>query len=806
MRLIQQGPRDAKIVIVGEAPGATEQRTGVPFSGASGELLDRMLSRVGISRQACFVTNICHVQPPGNDFQKFLKPKPTLDLIQGLVRLRDDLNEIKPNLVIALGAVPLQFLTGKVGISKWRGSILQSTLVEGLKVIATYHPAAILREWDYKAVAEFDLARCAIDSTFAELRYTERQLYLDPPREEAERLAAELRNAEWLAEDIECFEAGGRWRLACVGFSDRADRALVLPADADWKINLIRELSECDVKKVFQNGMFDVTVLKESGINVKNFAWDTMLAHHACYPECASSEDEMAKLSGKKKKQAAIQKGLAFLVSIHTRQPFYKDDGKLWKESNDIQMFWRYNALDAACTREIKDRQDEDIEALGVMPAVLHNHSLIQPLMACTERGIKIDLSVRDALYAQYKLEIERMEVALTAAAGGSVNVKSPKQMQELLYGRLGFKPQISRKTSRVTTDKDAIAALAGKYHHPVLAFIIGIRQNRDFIERYLEARVDADGRMRCSFDITGTRTGRLSSRASIYGSGTNLQNIPARKPAGEAIRRMFIADEGKIFVYRDYSQAEARIVAYLSGARGLIELFEDPTRDIHRENAARIFGKPIGDVTEEERYLAKRVVHASNYGMEADRLVQVVNEDAAETGIRIDRRIASDLITKYFMLYPEIREVFWKEVENELRYSRTLVSPFGMRRTFYGRWDDKILREAYAQIPQSTVGWLGAKALARCYYEIEPEFDGAQVLLNVHDSVMMQCWVRDVEAVAQRMEEVMAIPITVKGQTFTIPTDCKVGFNWGARPKKNPELNPNGLVDINKWLKERAA
>src|SRR5207247_1704683 len=119
---------------------------------------------------------------------------------------------------------------------------------------------------------------------------------------------------------------------------------------------------------------------------------------------------------------------------------------------------------------------------------------------------------------------------------------------------------------------------------------ILKIRERRDLVERYLSAPVDADGRIRCSWDITGTRTGRLSSRASIYGSGTNLQNIPSRRKEGEHIRRMFISDPGKVLIVRDYSQAEVWLVAYLSECQKLIDLLNDPARDIHRETAAGIF------------------------------------------------------------------------------------------------------------------------------------------------------------------------------------------------------------------------
>src|SRR5215203_5959557 len=123
MRLIQKGPRDAKIVIIGEAPGATEMSTGRPFTGASGELLDRMLGRVGITPSECFFTNICHTQPQGaklNDFNWFLTPEGRTHLLVGMLQLQKDLLDIRPNLVIALGAQPLRVLTSKAGIDKYR--------------------------------------------------------------------------------------------------------------------------------------------------------------------------------------------------------------------------------------------------------------------------------------------------------------------------------------------------------------------------------------------------------------------------------------------------------------------------------------------------------------------------------------------------------------------------------------------------------------------------------------------------------------------------------------------------------------
>lgn len=803
MKLIQEGPRKTKIVLVGESPGRNEEAEGRPFIGGSGQVLSRMLSASGIHRDECFVTNICHVKPPGDRFDWFFKKENQSHLIQGILQLKSDLEEIKPNIVVALGAQPLRILSGKIGIDKWRGSIIPSTLVPGLKVIGTYHPAYILRVWDYKVIAEFDLRRVKEESNSPEIDLPKYDFYLDESHErytahkEPERLGkfdrsviiAEMMNAEYLSIDIECWESPTGWQLACVGFSDIPGRALVIPIRDLTDINSVRELCGCPAKKVFQNGTFDVTVLRDSGIEVNNFAWDIMLGHHALYAECAGGSDEMSSMTGKKK-QAAIRKGLDFQTSMYTRQPYYKDASKIWKQTGDLELFWRYNALDTAVTMQIRDIQSVELVTFGTLKVLAHEMSLVQPLMALTCRGILVDMKVREALRKKYQEELVNLQAFLDAGAGRHINVKSPADIPWLLFDKLGLKPlRHSTKTGNPSADKDVINELAGKYDSPLLHVVLRIREKRDMIERYIDAAVSTDGRMRCSFDITGTRSGRLSSRASLDGSGTNLQTIP-----GE-MRRMFIADPGKVFVYRDYSQAEARIVAYLARSNGLIDLFNDPTRDIHKENASRIFNKTVDKVTATERYLAKRVIHASNYGMGAKRLVELVAEDADNTGVRINKREAELLIERYFGIYPEIREVFWKDVERSLKRTLTLNTPFSRKRTFYGRWDDKLLREAYSYVPQSTVGDLCCKALVNMYHQIQegmPETE-TEILLNVHDSLLVQCKIDAIDKVASAMAHAMNISISIHGESFTIPTDCKVGRNWGDASDDNPD----GLREI---------
>lgn len=805
MKLIQEGPRDAKVMLVGEAPGVQEEATGRPFYGGSGMVLNKMLDTAGIRRTNCFVTNICHVRPKKNEFSWFMKKENQYHLLAGLLQLKADIEAIKPNLVIALGAQPLRVLTGKRGIDDWRGSILESNLVPGTKVIGTYHPAYILRIWDYKAVAEFDLRRCAEEAKTSEIVLPfykfllhdtwctgsdDRRGWTHTPADPTERTqyAELLRASPWLSVDIECSPGvDGRWKVTHCAFSAKPGEALVIASHSSADLELIRYICSGPSRKIFQNGTFDTTVLLEHGIPVPQFDYDTMLGHHALFPECAGSADET---TIGKAKHAAIQKGLAFQTSIYTRQPYYKAIGKVWKDAKDSLLFRRYNAMDAAITREIKDVQTNELMEYGTYMVAEHEFALIEPLRAATIRGIRIDLARREELNIEITGKIQRLQDFVDATVG-PINVKSPKQMVELLYEKLGLPKRYNKTSGNLTADGDALVYLLEKTKNPVLGTILKIRENRDLVERYLNAAISSDGRMRCSFDITGTRSGRLSSRASIDGSGTNLQNIPT------VMREMFIPDPGKIFIYRDFSQAEARVVAYLARCNGLIELFEDPTRDIHRENASRMFGVSIDKVTYEQRYLAKRAVHACNYGMEAARLVEIVNADANITGVRIVYSQAQDIIEAYFLLYPEINNHFWREVEQRLKRTLTLDTPFGRKRTFFGRWEDKLLREAYSYIPQSTVGDLCCKALVSCYHNIEvkhPEW-GAQLLLSVHDSLLMQCDEAHVEQVATAMRDAMDIEMEINGYKFKIPTDCRVGHNW--RDKQKDGSNPNGLTEL---------
>jgi len=775
MRLIQSGPRTAKLVAVGEAPGATEHDSGVPFSGMSGQDLDRYLADVGIPRSEVFVTNVAHIRPPGNNFEWFLKPKMRPELALGIIQLKKDIEEIRPNLVLALGDVPLRFLTNKHSITKYRGSVLESTLVKGQKVIGTFHPASVFRMYQNKALIQLDMKRVVEEVKYPEIVQPKREIRVWP---EGADWVEEMYHAEWLSVDIETSPGKGKHELICTGFSDRPDRALVVPRTASGGEQIIRRLLASPAKKCGQNfGQYDLTVLEDNGYEVVNFVWDIMYSHHALLLEAAGGGDEVKMLrGGKPGTTSPLRKGLGFQVSIYTKEPYYKDDGKLWSQTGDIGMFYRYNGYDAACTGEIRQVHDKELDTFGVRHVFEHEMAILPLLRQMSRRGVKVDLPLRAAMQKQYESEVVNLQNFLDKSAGKPLNVKSVKDMHTLLYTTLKLPVKLHRETKRPTANKDAIVELAAKYGHPVLMTILEIRKRRDLIERYLNAGIDADGRMRCLFDPSGTRTGRLASRANIYGSGTNLQNIPPK------LRQMFTADPGKVFFYVDLSQAEARVVAYLARCDALIELFASG-KDIHKENAIRFFGH----YDEEHRVTVKRIVHGSNYGEGPDRIVKV----AAADGIRLNYSEVVNGQTAYFMLYPEIKEVWWEDVRRALKY-RLLETPLGWKRQFYGRWDPvNFFNEAIAFQPQCTVGILGEMGMLAA-----SKVEGAEILLNEHDAVLGQCLESEVGTVVPGVQRAMEIPIEIHGRTLTIPSDAKVGRNWGEFSEKTGE-NPDGL---RKW------
>ena len=265
------------------------------------------------------------------------------------------------------------------------------------------------------------------------------------------------------------------------------------------------------IRKVNQNILFDMTfLLSQNNIFTYGTVDCTMCAHHILYPY--------------------FPKGLDFLCSNYTREPYYKDDGKLWsKPWVDMERFWEYNAKDSACAYEIMDGLLPELYEKGHMTSYRKTIQMFPALMYMMVNGLAIsEANLADERKRANAL-LEEKQIELSQIAEWDFNPASPKQCQEYFYGTKGIHPYTSLSTHKVTTDDKAMARIVKRYNLPEARLVQEIRGLRKLISNYLDVRYDNDKRVRCSYNPRGTVTGRLSSSETIFGTGMNFCNLDPR-------------------------------------------------------------------------------------------------------------------------------------------------------------------------------------------------------------------------------------------------------------------------------------
>jgi len=334
------GPVNARIVIVGEAPGKQEELLHQPFVGASGQELTRMLADAGIDRKECYLTSVFLSRPPGNKLDAFCGKKaevggksyPYPALRQGkyirpeylpeLTRLAEEISNVKPNLIIALGGTATWALLQNPKITTIRGTVTESTLVPGYKVLPTFHPAAVLRQWGNRPVVLADLMKAKREVEFPEIVRPARDIWLEPTLADIEQFFhVHLTKAEKITYDIETAHdmitcigfAGDPYHALCIPFVDRRNPSFSYwnnPKDEITAWQWVKQILQTHMPKEAQNGMYDIQWLwRKMGIAPKNSTLDTMLQAHALQPE--------------------LPKGLGFLGSIYTNEASWKEMRKV---------------------------------------------------------------------------------------------------------------------------------------------------------------------------------------------------------------------------------------------------------------------------------------------------------------------------------------------------------------------------------------------------------------------------------------------------------------------------------------------
>ena len=781
------GAIGSKIAIVGDVPGRDAAMIGRPFSGAKGKILNRMLEEVGIERSECYITYLFKLRPdkwPKSFYENKSCTQPKQELKDAWEALKKELSEVSPNVIIPLGEQALRAVTTKKGINNQRGSILlmqydKLNPVEDrnwdrftFKVVPTFDSEFIRKHWEKRPLAIFDLRRAKEQSKTNIYDFKERDW---EKIESLELIKAKvkqfLKDGKYLSFDIETANK----QITCISFAINVNYAFTIPIRIQdhfywtqeeevvvW--SEIKKLLESDLLKITQNGNYDMFYTRMGyGIKPTNTWMDTMNAHHVLYPE--------------------LQKSLAVLCSLYTEHPYYKD--MVGTE------YFHYNCLDSIITLECALSIEKELEEFKLQDFYHKHVQPVEPILLDMQcNGVKINQEKRERYAKQYAKEADDLEKKLQFAVGYELNVASSKQMCNFLYNEMELPQQFKKDKDGnevVTADVDALKALRKLTDNKLFDTIIEIRQKRKIVSTYLRAKIDDDGRFRSSYLISGAETGRLSSRKCSWGTGGNLQNVPKG-----ICREVFVPDDGYMFVSADLSQADARVVAYLANESRLIEVFETGG-DIHTKVAAMLFKKPEADITKGERALGKTIVHASNYSM---------GPKAFSKHTGLSYRDSKDRLNSYHTTFPNIR-VWHLAINSRISRTRTLTTPLGRTRAFFGRLNDNLLRDAYAFIPQSTVSdviLIGMKKL----YDALPV--GCRIVFNIHDEIVIQIpkyyriekqtwfksestvkldenlkvvkctklqWIKDL------MKECMSVPLTIGTKTFTIPIGVTTGHDW---------------------------
>lgn len=469
-----------------------------------------------------------------------------------------------------------------------------------------------------------------------------------------------------------------------------------------------------------------------------------------------------------------------------------QDLGPLTVPSSETEKLWLYNGLDCCVTHEVFDVIEPQLDNQTRATYEL-SKALQAPVLEMKLRGVRVDFALRDKVVKEYEKQIAQLEEGLNFIISDGIGVpglnwRSPKQLKELLYGVLGIPPVKKRNAKgfyEPTVNRDALEQLDVYFNaQPIISHILGLR---DIAKKVgvLKTGIDRDGRMRTSYNIAGTSTGRFSSSLSDFGTGTNLQNIEDR------LRSVFVADEGMKFAYIDLEQAESRLV-------GAIEwnLFHDGTYldacesgDLHTSVCRLAWGDLVPWTTDPRRnkelaeqpfyrqhsyrHMAKVLGHGTNYNGKPFTMAKHT---------KLDSKLIAQFQQRYFAAFPS-HQRWHAHVASQLLQYGNLTTLTGRRRWFFGRRnDDATVREAIAYDPQGSVADILNNGMLSVW-----RTRLAHLLLQVHDAILVQYPERDEEKILPQLLKAIEHPVELRhGRRLLIPSEAKVGWNWASYSDSN--------------------
>ncbi len=519
-------------------------------------------------------------------------------------------------------------------------------------------------------------------------------------------------------------------------------------------------LTNPNIPKYAHNATYDLVVMRRYGIDVSPIAFDTMLAEWV--------KDPLSRFLGLK----ALVRDRLGIHMTDISELIGKGAKQITMDKVPIASVAPYAAADAALTHRLVDTLSESLRQNQSLDLYYSLEVPLIPVIADMEQaGVMLDIPFLREMSGRLARQLDALEKEIFDHSGGygAFNINSPKQLNDVLFGKLGLSVEGLKKTTHgYSTDVVTLEALRNA--HPIVPLILEYRELAKLKSTYVDALPELinpyTGRVHTSYNQTGTSTGRFSS------SNPNLQNIPIRTEIGREVRRAFIAPSGYSLLSVDYSQVELRVMAHISEDETLIEAFRQGL-DIHRATAAAVYGIKPEEVTYEQRSFAKRVNFGLMYGMGAFRLARDSELTLAE---------AESFINTYFRRFPRVRD-YIERTKEQARQQGYVETIFGRRRYFpmlqKGDKGQTALAEERAAINmpiQGTAADILKRAMIALHAELRQHQPDARMILQVHDELVLEVPEDALLDTCRRVVRIMESAAELKAP---LRANAQAGPNW---------------------------
>lgn len=798
LTITPSGPRNAKIMIVGDSPHELDLRQGEPFIGGGGFELTKMLQEAGIRRDDCYMTmlykqRVFPGEPQIAEKKKDIAPSHVFfqgrhisqKLLDACMDLRAEIERVKPNVICTIGNLALFALTGQISSYNWRSSIMDSELVEGYKVIPTLDHNIIHTQWARRPWMVHDFKRVLRNSAEPGLFHRDysRLIAADNSDQSFSMMIAAMQS---LYNHISACDGkmpvgcdietrGGH--ITCISFAWAPTEGLCIQLaplnnpEGFWhpeqEAELIQQicfvLMHPNVLLVGQNFNYDLQYIERHwGIlpNPENIA-DIMLMQHSAF--------------------SVLPKNLGFLSSMYCDDHLYwKDDRTDWKDGEDGEdemKYWEYCTTDSCRTLAIFFVLRSVLKGLKLEEVNAFQQRLRHRVLKAMIRGVRVNEKKRGDLSMKLMEEANSRNNWMQEVLGYDINIRSPKQMQDFFYRQMGLNP-LRSKTGGVTTADAALQTLGNREPilWPIIRKITELRSLGVFHSTFVLAPLDRDRRMRCTFNVAGTDTYRFSSSKNAFGTGMNMQNIPKGGDAGDLedslelpnIRELFIPDPGMTICDIDLDSADARIVAWEAQCQWLMNCFKagkKPYVEIMKE----YYQDDSKSKNSPEYKLFKSLCHGTHYMGTPEGIAPRIGLDVDQT-----RKIQK----WYFKINPEIED-WHKRIISQVKIRRYVENAFGYRVYFFDKLEGNIFNQAVADIPQSSVACLVNRIWAALEDNI-PEED-LQVLLQVHDSLVFQFPTAKKSKMVEKISQISNSVLVPYSEPLQIPVGLVTSeSSWG--------------------------